>query len=39
MQGFCFEAGAFQGIRNWMVELSTRVLALTQNYFAPLKKK
>jgi hypothetical protein len=35
----CFKAGAFQGICGWMVEQSTWVVALTQNYFASLKKK
>jgi hypothetical protein len=34
-----FKAGAFQGICDWMVELSTWVVALTQNYFASLKEK
>jgi hypothetical protein len=33
------KAGAFQGICDWMVELSVLVVALTQNYFASLKKK
>jgi len=35
----CFKAGAFQGVRDWMVKLSTWLVALIQNYFAPLKKK
>jgi hypothetical protein len=28
--GLCFKAGAFQGICDWMVELSTQVVALTK---------
>jgi len=34
----CFKAGDFQGICDWMVELSILVVVLTQNYFASLKK-